>query len=283
MATIPLEEIRADGATRDSIPPIHEPVFLPVADIDDIGPMEPVLGLTIADEARAYPLRILLFHEIVNDTVGGVPVLVTYCPLCNSGVVFDRRLYGQTLDFGNTGRLRHFDMVMYDHTTESWWQQASGEAVIGALSGARLDLLPTRLESLAAFRARAPDGLVLVPADPAARPYGVSPFAGYDDLPLGRLERPYPLPQGIRPFDRVVVVGHEAWTLDLLRREREVAAGDLTLHWQPGQNSLHDAPRIAQGRDVGNVTVTRDGQDVPYDATFAATFAAFHPGGVWHR
>ena len=77
-----------------------------------IGPLEPVLSLVVGGDARAYPLRVLLFHEIVNDVVGGVPVLVTYCPLCNSGVVFDRRLDGDVLTFGNTGRLRHFDMVM---------------------------------------------------------------------------------------------------------------------------------------------------------------------------
>ncbi len=82
-----------------------------------------MISIDLNGDAGAYPLRILLWHEIVNDVVDGVPVLVSYCPLCNSGVVFDRRIEGKTLSFGNTGRIRYFDMLMYDHQTESWWQQ----------------------------------------------------------------------------------------------------------------------------------------------------------------
>ena len=152
------DEIVFDGATRDQIAPIYDPTFVPVAAAMGIGPLEPVLSLVVGGDARAYPLRVLLFHEIVNDVVGGLPVLVTYCPLCNSGVVFDRRLDGDVLTFGNTGRLRHFDMVMYDEQTESWWQQFLGAALIGALTGRALAVVPARLESLARFRARFPDG-----------------------------------------------------------------------------------------------------------------------------
>ncbi len=97
--------------------------------------MEPVISVIINGDARAYPLHILLWHEIVNETISGVPGLVPYCPLCNSGVAFDRRLGGRTLNFGNTGRTRHFDMVMYDKETEGWWQQFLGEALIGSLTG----------------------------------------------------------------------------------------------------------------------------------------------------
>jgi hypothetical protein len=135
---IPFDEIISDGATRDSIPPIHDPRFVAAASVDTVGPFEPVLSLHINGEARAYPLQILLWHEIVNDVVGGVPVLVSYCPLCNSGVVYDRRLAGRVLEFGNTGRLRHHDMVMYDKQTESWWQQFLGEALIGEMAGSRM-------------------------------------------------------------------------------------------------------------------------------------------------
>jgi hypothetical protein len=117
-----------------------------------MGPLEPVLSLIINGDARAYPLRLLLWHEIVNDVVGGVPVLVSYCPLCNSGVVYDRRINGDVLEFGNTGRIRHFDMVMYDRQSESWWQQFTGEAIVGALSGTTMRILPARLESLDKFR-----------------------------------------------------------------------------------------------------------------------------------
>ena len=277
-------EIVSDGATRDSIPPIDAPRFAPVAEVDDIGPLEPVLSLVIGGDARAYPLRILLWHEIVNDVVGGVPVLVSYCPLCNSGVVFDRRIAGRVLEFGNTGRLRHFDMVMYDRVTESWWQQFSGEAIIGELSGTHLAVLPARLESLGRFRDRMPAGRVLVPNDRAARPYGLTPYVGMDSTPVPRQRFPYDLPAMVRPLQRVVVIGDSAWTLALLRAARRIEHGDLVITWLAGQNSIHDAQRIAAGRDVGNVVVQRhtaEGlEDVAYDVTFAFAFAAFRPDGT---
>jgi hypothetical protein len=281
--SIDFAEIRFDGATRDSIPPIDDPRFRPAQEVRNVGSLEPVLSLSINDEARAYPLRLLLWHEIVNDLVGGVPVLVSYCPLCNSGVVFDRRLGERVLRFGNTGRLRHFDMVMYDHQTESWWQQFLGEALIGELTGARLKVLPSRLESLARFRARAPDGLLLVPSDPQLRPYGATPYVGMDDARVSPARYPYALPPGVRPLSRVVVVGKRAWTLDLLRDKRRIEDDGLVITRAPGQNSIHDTSFITAGRDVGNVVVQRRApgglEDVPYDVSFAFAFAAFRPEG----
>ncbi|MFQ5971552.1 MAG: DUF3179 domain-containing protein [Alphaproteobacteria bacterium] len=287
---IPLKEIVSDGAVRDSIPPIDDPVFVPVSEAGDVGDLEPVLSIGIEGDFRAYPLRILLWHEIVNDVVGGVPVLVSYCPLCNSGVVFDRRLDDEVLEFGNTGRIRHFDMVMYDKSTESWWQQFLGEALVGARTGQRLKPLPARLESLARFRERAPDGKLLVPNDDTARPYGETPYEGMDSTPLppslARQRFPYDLPPNVDPLARVVVVGDEAWTLGLLRATGTLERGDLVLTWVPGQNSIHDASMISEGRDVGNVIVqrrTEDGLvDTPYDVTFAFAFGAFVPAGTLH-
>ena len=121
--SISFDEIVTDGPLRDQIPPIHNPKYINAIDDTAIGALEPVLSLVLNGDARAYPLRILLWHEIVNEVIGGIPVLISYCPLCNSGVVFDRRIQGKTLSFGNTGRIRHFDMVMYDQQTGSWWQQ----------------------------------------------------------------------------------------------------------------------------------------------------------------
>ena len=281
--SIDFAEIRFDGATRDTITPIDDPRFRPAQEVRNLGSLEPVLSLSIDGDTRAYPLRLLLWHEIVNDVVGGVPVLVSYCPLCNSGVVFDRRLGKRVLRFGNTGRLRHFDMVMYDHETESWWQQFLGEALIGALTGARLTVLPSRLESLERFRARAPDGLLLVPSNPQLHPYGATPYVGMEDARVSPKRYPYALPPGVRPLARVVVVGERAWTLDLLREERRIVEDGLVITWEPGQNSIHDTSFIAAGRDVGNVTVQRRQPgglgDVPYDVSFAFAFAAFRPEG----
>ena len=281
--SIELSEIVTDGPIRDSILPIDNPKFVPVADAGHIGAFEPVVSVTIDGHARAYPLRILLWHEIVNDVVGGVPLLVSYCPLCNSGVVFDRRLGGRLLSFGNTGRIRHYDMVMYDRETESWWQQFLGEAIVGELVGKRMKAIPSRLESMDRFRARAPGGKLLLPDDREARAYGTSPYV---DFERGSPAFPYKLPGGVRMLDRVVVVGDEAWTLRLLRARRRIEAGDLVLTWEAGQNSIHDSRVIAFGRDVGNVVVQRreGGKlvDAVYDVTFAFAFSAFRPQGILH-
>ena len=103
---------------------------------DDLAPQEPVVGLTIDGDARAYPLRILTWHEIVNDVVGGTPVAVTYCPLCNSAPVFERTVDGRVLEFGTTGKLKDSNLIMYDRQTETWWQQFTGEAIVGEMTGA---------------------------------------------------------------------------------------------------------------------------------------------------
>ena len=246
--SVDLTAIASTGPRRDTIPPIDAPRFVPAGEATEIGPFEPVVSLAVNGDMRAYPLRMLLWHEIVNDTVGGVPVVITYCPLCNSAVVFDRRVAGRVLAFGNTGRIRHYDMVMYDRRTESWWQQFLGEAIVGEMTGTRLVALSARIESLGRFRQRAPEGRLLVPEDPKARPYGVTPFAGYDGASPSL---PYDLPRGLAPLARVIVVGDQAWSLELLRREKTVATDDLVITWEPGQNSIHDARVIAFGRRRG--------------------------------
>ena len=285
--SIDYEEIVTDGPRRDQIPPIHDPQFVAAASAEGIGLKEPVLSIGIDGDFRAYPLRILLWHEIVNDTVGGVPILVSYCPLCNSGVIFDRRVDGEVLEFGNTGRIRHFDMVMYDHNTESWWQQFLGEAIVGEMTGVSMEALPARLESLEKFVERAPDGQLLVPNDEDIRPYGNTPYVRMDSQRLPRSRFGYTLPADIEPVARVVVVGEEAWTLDLIQNAGSIERDDLTITWEAGQNSIHDTGRIADGRDVGNVLVQRraasgDMEDVPYDVTFAFAFSAFVPDGTLH-
>jgi len=289
-AQVPLGEIEDDGNYRDTISPIDEPVFQPANALTAMGPLEPVLSLIIDGDARAYPLRMLLWHEIVNDMVGGVPVLVSYCPLCNSGVVYDRRVDGQAVQFGNTGRIRHADMVMYDRRTESWWQQFTGEAIVGFHAGRLLRALPARLESLARFRARAPDGKVMIPADVMRQPYGETPYFHMDSLwdtqsrNMVRERFPSDLPDGISPLTRVVAVGERAWSVDLVQARGRIEADDLVLTWYAGQNSIHDSPWIPAGRDVGNIVVQKTGpdgklRDVPYDVTFAFAFRTFRPDG----
>ena len=281
--SVPLEEIISGGPPKDGIPSIDDPEFAPVAE-SELPDHEPVIGLTVGGDARAYPLRILIWHEIVNDVVGGVPVAVTYCPLCNTGLVFDRRVGDRVLEFGTTGKLRHSDLVMYDRATESWWQQFLGEAIVGELTGTQLAMLPARLESLAKFKERAPDGLVQVPGG-SARAYGANPYAGYDSAPAPFLYQGL-LPDEVAPLARVVRVGDEAWALDLVRKKAPFEVGDLRFTWEPGQASALDTAAIAEGADVGNVLVERrtaDGwADAVYSVDFAFAFHAFYPESVIH-
>src|SRR3546814_369372 len=163
--TIELSEIRSGGPPKDGIPAIDDPQFRSVGAVSDLPASEPVITLSVQNDARAYPLRILTWHEIVNDTVGGLPVAVTYCPLCNAAIAFERRVDGRVLDFGTTGKLRHSDLIMYDRQTESWWQQYSGTAIVGQLAGLELEMLPARVEAFERFERRHPEGRVLVPND----------------------------------------------------------------------------------------------------------------------
>ncbi len=283
--SIDLGEILSGGPPKDGIPSIDKPKFIPVAKVTDLADTEPVIGLVIKGKARAYPLRVLTWHEIVNDELAGVPVTITYCPLCNSAIAFDRRLDGRVLDFGTTGKLRYSDMVMYDRQTESWWQQFLGEGIVGEMTGKRLKTIPTRLESFANFKKRAPHGEVLIPNDPGRRNYGANPYTGYDTSAYPFLFRG-DLPKGINPMVRVVVVEGEAWSLPLLRDKGEITRNGLTLSWQAGQNSALDTRSIARGRDVGNVVVQRrlgaKAVDVGYDVTFAFVYNAFYPGRAIH-
>jgi len=278
--SIDLDDIISGGPPKDGIPSIDDPRFTKVSAYPDLPETEPVIGLVIGGEAKAYPIRDLMWHEIVNDVVAGVPVTVTYCPLCNSAVVFDRRAAGQVLEFGTTGKLRHSDMVMYDRQTESWWQQFLGEAIVGELLGTRLKKIPARMESFAEFKKRAPRGEVLIPNHPSSRRYGVNPYVGYDRAPEPFLFQGS-LPDYINPMVRVVVVGDKAWSLPYLVAAGPIRDGDLTLSWRAGQNSALDTKRIRDGRDVGNVIARRglgrSARDVVYDVTFAFVYNVFHP------
>lgn len=128
-------------------------------------------------------MAILIWHEIVNDTVGGVPVAVTFCPLCNSSLVFDRQVNGQALRFGVSGNLRKSDLIMWDEQTQSWWQQLTGEAIVGELTGTRLQLIGSQVVSFEVFRRTFPNGKVLSRQTGHDRSYGRNPYTSYDSNP----------------------------------------------------------------------------------------------------
>lgn len=278
--SVDLAEIIAGGPPKDGIPALFDPTFV-AADEGRIGPREPVLAFAPeGDPARAYPNRSLTSHEIVNDVAGGRPIAVTYRPLRNTGMVFDAQLDGVAQRFGVTGLLRASDMVMYDHETQSWWQQATGEAIVGARTGARLTQLPAVMDGWEGFRRRHPDGLVMDEPD-WPRDYGRNPYAGYD-TGVAFLYDGEPPPHGIPPLARVVRVGSRAWTLERLRDAGRIEEAGVTLTWEEGQASALDAATIGGGREVGTVRARdANGRDLPYDVPFAFAFHAFHPDGVW--
>jgi hypothetical protein len=287
-SSISFSEILSGGPPKDGIPSIDSPKFQPASSIKTLGDRDPVIRLDIKGDIRAYPLQVLTWHEIVNDVVGDIPVAVTYCPLCNASIAFERKVGGQILEFGTTGKLRNSDLVMYDRQTESWWQQFTGEAIVGSLQGTELTMIPVRVTSFSDFKAELPNGKVLVPNQPSARPYGRNPYVNYDSR-----NTPYPLftgdlPENINPMARVVVFEdgskRQAVTVAKIRAAGSLKVGDVTLSWKKGVASALDGANISRSRDVGGIRATRqqDGKakDIVHDVTFAFVFYAFHPDGA---
>lgn len=261
--TIDYDEIISGGPPRDGIPSIDDPHFESFDEADTwLAPTEPVIALEINGEARAYPLSILTRHEIANDEVGGVPVAVTFCPLCNSALVFDRRVGGEVYEFGVSGLLHNSDLIMYDRTTESLWQQFTGEGIVGFHAGDQLEFVPAGLISFAEFKDAYPDGQVLS-RDTGIYPqntYGTNPYGGYDNLDN---ERPFlftgELDDRLPAMMRVVGVrmGEEAmaypysilWEVGVIN---DTFAGmDLVVFHAFGTNTALGNPVIARAEDVG--------------------------------
>jgi hypothetical protein len=263
--TVPLEEIVSGGPPKDGIPAIDRPAFESVAEADRwLDGREPVIAMEMGEVVRAYPLQILIWHEIVNDVVGDLPVAVTFCPLCNTALAFEREVDGRVLDFGTTGRLRHSDLVMYDRQTESWWQQATGEAIVGAYAGRRLRFVAAPVLSWREFRDTNPHGRVLSRNTGFSRPYGRNPYERYDSRrsPLESFFRSEPDAR-LAAMERVVAIDLDAGTLavafSLLRRQpvvnERVGALPVVIAWTPGTASALDAQQIREGRDVGSTGV----------------------------
>jgi hypothetical protein len=181
--SVPYGEILSGGPPKDGIPAIDEPNFISVNEANQwLNDREPVVFVQVGDDARAYPIQILIWHEIVNDAVGDEPLMISFCPLCNTAIAFERTFNGQILDFGTTGRLRYSNLIMYDRQTETWWQQATGDAIAGELTGAQLEFYPASMISWGDFKSLYPDGKVLSRETGYSRNYGNNPYFGYDNI-----------------------------------------------------------------------------------------------------
>jgi hypothetical protein len=291
--TVSYAEIISGGVPRDGIPPIDSPSFVSTEAANSwLADREPVIALEINGDARAYPLQIMTWHEIVNDSVGGIPVSVTFCPLCNSAIAFDRRIGEVVYDFGVSGKLRNSDLIMWDRQTESWWQQFTGEAIVGDLVGIRLDMLPAVIISWGDFKLVYPEDQVLSQDTGYSRPYGRNPYAGYDDIDNSPFLFRGDPDRRLLPMERVVAVTIDdapvAFPFSVLEREKVInyQYGDrnLVVFFKPGTASALDQSSIKDSREVGATGVFTP-QVKDHDLTFRAEGNSFidnETGSVWN-
>ncbi len=301
---VPLSEIVNGGPKPDGIPPLDAPQFSPRGLATWLEPQEPVIAVVEGNEARAYPLQILLWHEIANDTIAGRPIVVTFCPLCNTSLVFDRRVDGRELTFGTTGLLRLSDLVMWDRQTQSWWQQALGEGIVGEYTGRRLARIESQILSFEEFGRAYPEGVVLdreaARAEAKAktgsgRHYGENPYVGYDKPDSGPIPGFWPnvrFDPRLPPKSRVAVATFVdppiAYPIDALNRavaRNDHAGGrDFALLYLGGVASPLDRPTTGEGADTGQVGFfdrSVSGRTLTFRGGDAKTFTDVETGSEW--
>ncbi|NCO62395.1 MAG: DUF3179 domain-containing protein [Flavobacteriales bacterium] len=267
--SVPLDEFLT-LLKPDQIPPINTPSFISLEEAKNTYfEHEPVIAVEINNEAKAYPLSVLMYHEIVNDVVGGTPIIATYCPLCNAAIAFNRNLTfeGKTykLDFGVSGMLRKSDMVMWDRQTQSWWQQFTGEALVGDLNGASLEFIPSLLISLSDFIKNYPNGTVLSTNNGlGAVDYGSNPYVNYDNMDN---KTPFlfkeTVDERLPAMERIVDVSFDGTTriYPLTNIQKETVINDvinnnsLVIFYESKTLSVLDSKNIKESKAVGAVTV----------------------------
>lgn len=257
------DEIYSGGPGKDAIPAIDHPQFIPAAEAYGwLDFKEPVVVVKMDKVARAYPLQILIYHEIVNDTLSGIPISVTFCPLCNAAIAFERVVNKRVIDFGTTGRLRKSGMIMYDRQTESWWQQFTGEAIVGELSGNRLRSVPANIISFEDFLLAYPEGDVLSKETGYSRAYGSNPYRGYDKIDDQPFLLNQPADKRLPPMERVVAVQSSGLTrlypFSLFKTtgiiEDRVGKLDVIIFSKEGVYSALDASEIVASKTVFSAT-----------------------------
>lgn len=294
--SVPYGEIFSGGPPPDGIPPIDNPKFDDVASADEwLEDREPVIFFQEGDDARAYPLQILMWHEIVNDVVGNRPVVVTFCPLCNTALVFERpELDDELLTFGTSGNLRNSDLVMYDRQTESWWQQFSGESIIGDLTGTQLTFLPAAIISWTDFKSQNPQGQVLSLDTGFNRNYGSNPYVGYDDVNQTPFLYVGELDDQLLPMERVLGIllpngEGVAYTFERLSEEQVINDNleetPIVAFWKSGTASALDSSTISAGNDIGSTGVflsELDGDALTFISNNDGTFLDEQTNSSWN-
>ncbi|MDA2926914.1 DUF3179 domain-containing protein [Acidobacteria bacterium AH-259-G07] len=257
---IDVSSLESGGPPRDGIPPIDHPRFVSVQEASEwIADREPVIFLELNGDVRAYPLQVMTWHEIVNDTVGGFPVAVTFCPLCYSAIAFDRRINEKVYDFGTSGLLRHSDLVMYDRQTESLWQQLSGEAIVGQMVGHTLEMIPATLIGFGQLKLEHPNAKVLSKETGYRRDYGGNPYAGYDDIRNTPFLYRGPLPKKVRPMEHLVTVmlnGEPvAYPFSALKKRRvvndKVGGVPIVVFYEKTTRTALGRRKIKSGKAIG--------------------------------
>ena len=298
LRSIELSELRSGGPPKDGIPAIDDPKFVSQEEAAAwLADQEPVVLLRVGDAARIYPLQILTYHEIANDDdLDGVPVSVTFCPLCYSAIAFDRRVSTDEgellLDFGVSGMLRNSDLVMYDRQTETLWQQFTGEALVGDLLGTTLTYLPAQIVSFAQAREAHPDADVLSRETGHSRSYGNNPYAGYDDVDKAPFLFDGPDNGRLPPLERVIAVklpdAARAYPTSVTREQHVIhdsigAQPVVVFHADGAVTALGEAV-IAEAREVGSTGVFDprvDGQSLSF--SYASDhFADAETGSTWN-
>jgi hypothetical protein len=255
---VPLSEIMPMGE-RDTMTPIDAPVWKTVTEVTWLGDKSPVIVVHVSEPARAYPLTVLIHHGVVNDVAGDVPIAVTFCPLCNSAIVYERTVNQQVLRFGTTGAIRNSNLMMWDDLTQSWWQQFTGKAIVGTYSGVTLQVVPSQIVGFSTFATRYPNGVVLVgDANLPVVSYGRNPYIGYDTS-----AQPFMYSENVDPrlfaTERVLAAlinGQAiAYPFSVLSAQNvvndTVNGWDVVAFWQAGAASAQDSAKVDDSRDVG--------------------------------
>jgi len=262
--SINLDNLDSPGVTKDGIPALDRLRYETINQARAwLGDREPVITIEINRVSRAYPMQILIWHEVANDVIGGVPVAITFCSVCHSAIVFDRRLDGRTLSFGVSGFIYGANMVLYDRETESWWQQFTGRALVGDLTGSQLKRLPAQIISFGEFAAAYPRGEVMSRQTGFKREYGRNPHLKYDNLNgypshfRGKLDR------RLKPMEKVIGIEigdkTKAYPYVISRARHVIAdhigAQDIVIFHTEGTVAALDEEYIKDSKEAGSTGV----------------------------